>query len=130
MENEIQKVPDAPKQKEIQELINHLILGMTMWISASVTCITTLLTVHQPWCLIALLLPFVYTMFPQIQKYTASMSEHSYKKFLAKKENEDRKRAEKTASKVIEKVIEQSHVQEQHEQEQEEREHEQITVVA
>jgi len=91
MEEQISPV----RAKEVQELINHLILGITMWISASVTCITTLLTVQQPWCLIALFLPFIYTMFPQIQKFTNAMAEHGYKKFLARKEREDKRAAEK-----------------------------------
>ena len=73
--------PPAPTTKEMQETINHLVLGITMWISVTVTCVTTLLTVNNPWCLIALAIPFVYTMFPQIQKATANAREAALNKY-------------------------------------------------
>lgn len=69
------KAASAPRTKEVQDSINHLILGISMWFSVTITCITTLIAVHQPWCLVALLLPFIYTMFPQIQKFSAARLE-------------------------------------------------------
>lgn len=69
------KTTHAPRTKEVQDSINHLILGISMWFSVTITCITTLIAVHQPWCLVALLLPFIYTMFPQIQKFSAARLE-------------------------------------------------------
>jgi len=89
-EEEQQKKQDTlPRTREMQETINHLILGITMWISTSVTCLTTLLSVHQPWCLIALILPFVYTMFPQIQKFAVAVREAGYLKYKARKEEKE-----------------------------------------
>jgi len=69
-----------PRTREMQETINHLVLGITMWISVTVTCVTTLLTVNQPWALLALIIPFIYTMFPQIQKSIANAREHAINK--------------------------------------------------
>ena len=102
MNNEEQKQEPVrqstqPRTKEMQETINHLILGITMWISTSVTCLTTLLSVHQPWCLFALILPFVYTMFPQIQKLTTSIQESAYTKYKVRKELKFEKQAAKLA---------------------------------
>ena len=68
----------APRTKEMQETMNHLVLGITMWISVTVSCVTTLLTVNQPWCLLALVIPFTYTMFPQIQKAYKARAEMAY----------------------------------------------------
>jgi len=84
-----------PRTKEMQETINHLVLGITMWISTSVTCLTTLLSVHQPWCLVALILPFVYTMFPQILKFTTAVQETAYLKYKARKEERQEKQETK-----------------------------------
>jgi len=95
-EQQQQKKDTGPRTKEMQETINHLILGITMWISTSVTCLTTLLSVHQPWCLLALVLPFVYTMFPQILKFTTAVQETAYLKYKARRE-------EKQEAKLVEK---------------------------
>lgn len=87
----IEKPAATPRTKEVQEIINHLILGITMWLSASITCITTLLTVKQPWCLIVLLLPFIYTMFPQIQKFTTALIETNINKLKNHESKKDKK---------------------------------------
>ena len=79
----------TPRTKEMQDSINHLILGVTMWISATVTCVTTLLTVQQPWCLLALLIPFIYTMFPQIQRASTNAGEAALAKYKNKRGKKD-----------------------------------------
>jgi len=88
----------APRTKEMQETINHLVLGVTMWMSVTVTCVTTLPTVNQPWCLLALVIPFVYTMFPQIQKAYRSRAEAAYNNYKAKREK-------KEEAEVIEQMV-------------------------
>jgi hypothetical protein len=102
MENEkiieIGKVATEHRGKEYQETVNHLILGITMWVSASLTCITTLITVKQPWCLVALFLPFIYTMFPQIQKFSTALSESGYRKYMAKREAAQERKKQKEMS--------------------------------
>ena len=87
----------------MQETINHLVLGITMWISTSVTCLTTLLSVKQPWCLFALVLPFIYTMFPQILKFTTALQETAYSRYKARKEVKQEAMEEKAAKKEIKK---------------------------
>ena len=78
----------TPRTREMQETLNHLVLGITMWISVTITCVTTLLTVNQPWCLISLVIPFTYTMFPQIQKASRSKAEAAYNNFKNRREKE------------------------------------------
>jgi hypothetical protein len=90
----------APKTKEMQEVLNHLVLGIAMWISVTITSITTLLVVQNPWCLFTLLIPFVYTMFPQIQKMSMTISEIALRHPKVKKE-----KAEKAAAKEALNVI-------------------------
>ena len=80
---------NQPWTRERQELSNHLILGIAMWISATVTCIITLLTVGNAWSLLVLLIPFSYTMFPQIQKSIANAREHAVNVMKAKRQIED-----------------------------------------
>ena len=105
MENIIEK-QSAPRSREMQETINHLILGITMWVSATLTCVTTLLTTKQPWCLVALLIPFIYTMFPQIQKFTAMMRETAVVKYKEHKEHKAEKVDKKQSRRKQEETIE------------------------
>jgi hypothetical protein len=95
----------APRTREMQETINHLILGITMWLSASMTCITTLLTVKQPWCLVVLLLPFTFTMFPQIQKLIIAKLESKYKLFVAGKRDTKKEECETCAEVTTEEEL-------------------------
>ena len=98
MESIIEKQPEkqqTPRTREMQETINHLVLGITMWVSATLTCITTLLTTKQAWCLVALIIPFTYTMFPQIQKFTAMIRETAIHKYKEHKEEKTDKKIKK-----------------------------------
>jgi hypothetical protein len=78
-------VINMPRTKEMQETINHLILGLAMWLSITITCVTTILTVHNAWCLVTIIFPFVFTMFPQVQRFMTAMAEVSYIKIKNKK---------------------------------------------
>jgi len=69
------ETPAVPRTREMQETVNHLILGLSMWVSVTLTCITTLLAVKNAWCLFAYIVPFIYTMFPQIMRFTTTLVE-------------------------------------------------------
>ena len=99
--------PGESRTREMQETINHLVLGITMWVSVTVTCVTTLLTVGQAWSLLALLIPFIYTMFPQIQKVTTSAREKAVHSIKNKKEKKTDFQSESTeAIQALEQAIE------------------------
>ena len=96
----------------MQEIINHLVLGITMWVSATLTCVTTILAVGNYWCLIVLILPFTYTMFPQIQKFTTSLAENGYAKVKEKKLEYKQKQKEAKSAERIKKLELEAKVQE------------------
>ena len=99
-EKEIIEKPSARTQTE-QDKTNHLVLGITMCVSATLTCLTTILAVGQTWCLVVLILPFAYIMFPEIQKRVNAMTESGYRAYKEmKRERKAELKAEKQQAKV------------------------------
>jgi|GEM_PF-3316012 len=96
----------VPRTRDMQETINHLVLGITMWVSVTVSCVTTLLTVHQAWCLIAMLIPFVYTMFPQIQKAANIARENAVNNYKTKQSINKNKKDESSSDDILRKDLE------------------------